>query len=216
MPPALPTIRLAALFAAALLATACSTSTTSGATANTTDTATPVATGHAGAQSSTPPAGTTPATVTPSGCDRLAWHAAPLTVTHTPPVPPVPVVTALRTGSHPTCRYDRIVFDLNGGTPGYGVRYVSRVTADPSDRPVTVPGGGSALLLITLHPAQGHGDTGTPTIATRVAALGYPMLKGYALTGDFEGRVTIALGLSVSTVIRVGELPGRLYVDVSY
>jgi peptidoglycan/xylan/chitin deacetylase (PgdA/CDA1 family) len=152
----------------------------------------------------------------PSGCDPLAWHSAPLTVSHTPAVPPVPSVTGIRTGSHSTCRYDRIVFDITGSIPGYNVRYVSRVNADPSDLPVTVPGGGSAYLLITLHPAQSHDNRGITTIAARSAALGYPMLKGYALAGDFEGYVTIALGLSATTVIRVGELSGRVYLDVSY
>jgi hypothetical protein len=81
---------------------------------------------------------------------------------------------------------------------------------------VTVPGGGTAFLLITLHPAQGHNDSGVTTIGTRSAALGYPMLKGYAVAGDHEGYVTIALGLAATTVVRVGELSGRLYVDVSY
>lgn len=152
----------------------------------------------------------------PPGCDPLAWHSAPLTVTHSPAVPPVPMVTDVRTGSHSTCRYDRIVFDIAGSIPGYSARFGSKVTADPSDLPVTVPGGGVAYLLITLHPAQGHDDRGARTIATRSAALGYPMLKGYALAGDHEGYATIALGLSATTMIRVGELPGRLYVDVSY
>jgi peptidoglycan/xylan/chitin deacetylase (PgdA/CDA1 family) len=154
-------------------------------------------------------------TVAP-GCDPLAWHSAPLTVTHSPAVPPVPTVTGIRSGSHPTCRYDRIVFDINGSTPGYNVRFVSKVVADPADLPVTVPGGGTAYLLVTLHPARGHDDSGTTTIATRSAALGYPMLKGFALAGDYEGYVTIALGLSATTVFRVGELSGRVYLDVSY
>jgi peptidoglycan-N-acetylglucosamine deacetylase len=152
----------------------------------------------------------------PPGCDPLAWHSAPLTVTHSPAVPPVPVVTGIRTGSHPTCRYDRIVFDITGSTPGYNVRYVPKVTADPSDLPVAVPGGGVAYLLITLHPAQGHNDRGATIIAIRSAALGYPMLKGFASAGDYEGYLTIAIGLSATTLIRVGELSGRLYLDVSY
>jgi hypothetical protein len=40
------------------------------------------------------------------------------------------------------------------------------------------------------------------------------MLKGYALAGDFEGVLTLALGLQAPTSIRVGELPGRLYIDL--
>jgi hypothetical protein len=40
------------------------------------------------------------------------------------------------------------------------------------------------------------------------------VLKGYALTGDFEGVLTLALGLPGTTSIRVGELPGRWFIDV--
>jgi hypothetical protein len=43
-----------------------------------------------------------------------------------------------------------------------------------------------------------------------------PRLKGYAVTGDFEGHLSIALGLASNTLIRVGELSGRVYLDVSY
>ena len=42
------------------------------------------------------------------------------------------------------------------------------------------------------------------------------MLKGYVVTGDFEGYISIALGLARTTMVRVGELSGRLYLDVRY
>ena len=42
------------------------------------------------------------------------------------------------------------------------------------------------------------------------------MLKGYAVIGDFEGHVSVAIGLAKSVQVRVGELSGRLYVDVAY
>ena len=150
------------------------------------------------------------------GCDTLAWKNAPISVAHSPSVPPVPVITGIRAGTHPECRCDRVVFDLNGATPGYQIRYLASVTADPSGQPVTVPGGGTAYLLMVLHPAQGHNAAGASTIPKRSAQLGYPSLKGYTVTGDFEGYVSIALGLSRAVQVRVGELPGRLYVDVSY
>jgi peptidoglycan-N-acetylglucosamine deacetylase len=149
------------------------------------------------------------------GCDSLSWKTTPLSVSHNPTVPPVPVVTGIRPGAHPECKYDRIVFDISGSTPGYEVRYVSSVTADPSNNPVSVPGNGSKFLLITLHPAQGHSDAGASTVP-KSAALGYPTLKGYAVAGDFEGHISIALGLSKIAQVRVGELPGRIYVDMAY
>jgi hypothetical protein len=150
------------------------------------------------------------------GCDALAWRNAPISVARSPVVPPVPVVTGIRAGTHPECRYDRLTFDLNGAMPGYQIRYVSSVTADPSGKAIIVPGGGTAYLLIVLHPAQGHNDAGSSTIPARSASLGYPSLKGYTVTGDFEGYATVALGLSHAGQLRVGELSKRLYVDVSY
>jgi len=93
---------------------------------------------------------------------------------------------------------------------------VTSVTADGSGNPVTVPGGGTKFLLITFHPAQGHTDDGANTIPTKSAALGYQMLKGYVVTGDFEGHVTVALGLAATVQVRVGELSGRVYIDVAY
>jgi hypothetical protein len=145
-------------------------------------------------------------------CDAGAWHAAPVTVTRQVAVPPVPRVTAIRTAAHPECGYDRVVLDITGPVPGYSIRYASQVTADPSGRTITVSG--RSYLLITLRPAQAHTDSGSATITPRARVLNYPMLKGYALAGDFEGVLTLALGLQAPTSIRVGELPGRLYIDL--
>jgi hypothetical protein len=43
------------------------------------------------------------------------------------------------------------------------------------------------------------------------------MLRGYAIVGDFEGYVSVALGLDDVVGFRVGELaePNRVYVDVA-
>jgi peptidoglycan/xylan/chitin deacetylase (PgdA/CDA1 family) len=150
------------------------------------------------------------------GCDAAPWRTAPVTVTRRVNVPPVPVVTGIRTGSHPECRYDRLVVDTSSAPPGYEIRYVTSVPPDAADRPVTIPGSGRRYLLITLYPAQAHTDAGTSAVARKSAALGYPMLKGYTLAEDFEGYVTVALGLAATTQIRTGVLPGRVFVDVAY
>jgi hypothetical protein len=135
-----------------------------------------------------------------------------VTVTHHPSVPPVPVVMRVRYAAHSAEGFDRIVFDIDGALPGYSVRYVSEVRADPSDRVVAVPG--RRYLLVVLNPAQAHRDSGTTTV-TGVHSLGLPMLRGYAIVGDFEGYVSIALGLDDVVGYRVGELPGRIYLDVA-
>jgi hypothetical protein len=147
-----------------------------------------------------------------SGCDAGAWRSAPVSVTHSVPVPGLPVVTAIRTAAHPECGYDRLVLDLNGPVPSYDVRYVAQVIADPSGMPITLAG--RSYLLITLRPAQAHTEAGATTIVRASKTVGYRVLKSYAVAGDFEGVFTVALGLTGTASIRVGELPGHLYIDV--
>ena len=149
----------------------------------------------------------------PPGCDDQPWQTTPAHVTRHFAVPPVPVITAIRTGTHPECGYDRIVFNFRGPMPGYDIWYVSKVVAGASGKSVSVPG--KRYLLITIHPAQGHAGSGASTIARLSASTGYPMLKGYAVTGDFDGVLSVAVGLAKATAFRVGRLPGRLYVDVA-
>jgi hypothetical protein len=122
------------------------------------------------------------------------------------------VVTGIRFAGHPQEGYDRIVFDIQGGLPGYTARYVSEVRADGSDKPVPVPG--TRFLLVVLNPAQAHTASGAVTVAG-IHNVGLPMLKAYAIAGDFEGHVSIALGLNATAGYRVGELPGRIYLDVA-
>jgi len=164
----------------------------------------------------TPKPGSPSVTTTAPGgggaTSQPAWSSGPVVVQHNPPVPPVPVVTAIRYAAHPEQGFDRIVFDISGALPGYSIRYVSSVRADPSDLPVAVPG--RRHLLVVLNPAQAHRDNGTATVSG-THRVNLPMLESYAVVGDFEGYVSIALGLDDVVGYRVGELPGRLYLDVA-
>jgi len=154
------------------------------------------------------PAGSTVA----AGCGNAPWHSGSVTVTHHVNVPPVPVVTAVRVAQHPECGYDRIVLDVRGPVPGYSVRYVQRVIADASGQVITMPG--ARYLVITLRPAQAHNEAGSSTVTGGVHNPAYPALASWALAGDFEGVVRIALGLAGPTSIRTGEIAGRIYLDV--
>jgi len=127
-------------------------------------------------------------------------------------VPPAPLITAVRTAEHRECGYDRLVLDITGRVPGYTIRYATRVTADPSGKPIALPG--RRYLLIILHPAQAHTSAGSATVARTVQVLDYRVMKAYVLAGDFEGVLTLAIGLRDTASIRVRELPGRLYVDL--
>lgn len=141
-----------------------------------------------------------------------SWTSGPVAVRHDVPVPPVPRITGIRSAFHPEDGYDRIVFDIAGALPGYEVRYVAQPFKDPSGLPANVPG--RRFLQITLQPAQAHTDAGQPMLP-RARTVNYPMLEAWAITGDFEGVVTVVLGLDDVIGYRVGELPGRVYVDVA-
>jgi hypothetical protein len=140
-------------------------------------------------------------------------------VTHDVTVPPVPQLVGIRSAAHPDEGYDRIVFDVDGQLPRYTVRYVDEVREDPSDLPVAMPG--RRYLLVVFTPAQAHTDAGTALIAPKRMDLDYPMMRGYVLVGDFEGYVSVAIGLDDVVGYRVGELPGqagrlgRIYLDVA-
>ncbi len=90
------------------------------------------------------------------------WQTGSLTVTHHVTVPPVPVVTAIRSGTHPECKYDRIVLDVTGATPGYTVHFVPKVIQDASGKTLVLPG--TRYLTIKLSPAQGHTTSGQASV----------------------------------------------------
>jgi hypothetical protein len=204
-------VRAAAVRKAAILAVVLGASS-SCATAIPAPNSTPA--GIAGSPSPSPsavPSSSAAASIS-AGCDSGPWHTSPISSARQVPVPPVPVIRAVRTATHPECGYDRLVLDISGPMPGYAIRYVAHVTADPSGTAVTLPG--RSYLLITLRPANAHTAAGAATITRRAQALSYPELSGYVLGGDFEGVVTLAVGLQSRAAIRVGEIPGHWYVDI--
>jgi hypothetical protein len=185
-------------------------------------TALAVAGGCAGGSSPGTPAGTPPptATSTPLTTEArqtttttspaTAWATTPTTVPHSPAVPPVPVLTGIRYAAHDG--YDRIVLDIPGALPGYSVKYVPEVSRDGSGEPVSIPG--KAFLLITLHPAQAHRANGAPTV-TGIHRTGLGTIQAYGIVGDYEGYVSIALGVNGVRKYHVGELSDRIYLDVA-
>jgi hypothetical protein len=162
--------------------------------------------------SSSPPGPTSP-TTQPIACAG-GWRTGSLTVTRQVSVPPVPVATAVRTGSHPDCKFDRLVIDFRGPTPGYSVSFAAKVIQDASGRTITMPG--TRYLVIRLEPAQAHTAAGRLTLPSGVQAVHDPMLRAWATSGDFEGVLHIALGLAGGSTYRVGELGGRIYLDVAW
>lgn len=128
---------------------------------------------------------------------------------------PVRTVVDVRTGAHEG--YDRVVFELDGGLPGYHVEYVDRPPHRcGSGDPVTLPGDG--WLEVRLTPARMHTDQGAATITDRSRELGYANLVALESTCDFEAVVSWVLGLRSPEPYRVLELqdPPRLVIDVRH
>lgn len=171
-----------------------------------------------GQPTSAPPATSQPASPSTSPALPIActdgWRTGSVTVTRQVAVPPVPVARAVRTGSHPDCKFDRLVIDVSGPIPGYSVSFVQKVTQDASGKIITMPG--TRYLVIRLSPAQAHTTAGQLTLPAGVQAVNDPMLRAWTTSGDFEGVLHIALGLAGGSKYRVGEAGSRIYLDVAW
>lgn len=184
-------------------------STTTGTTTSSSTTSSSSSTSSSPSPTSTAPTSTR--STTPRTSPGRGWTSGPTVVVRDLAVPPVPQLEHVRAAAHTSEGFDRIVFDFDGRLPGYQIRYVPTVVEDASGKTVAMPG--RRYLQVVLRPAQAH-DEGEHAVTGR-HDLGFPMLKGYVVAGDFEGVVTIALGLDDVVGYRVGELPGHLYIDVA-
>ena len=145
-------------------------------------------------------------------CAGLDWQEVTASKPRVMAVPPVPLATSIRMGTHPSCRYDRLVIHFTGRVPGYEVRYVSARAAGQAARRLAHRG--DRFLLVTLHPAQAHDHHGRQMIKPFSRAAPYPLLRGYAVVSDFEGALIMVAVVHRTRPFRVGVLHERLYVDV--
>lgn len=126
-----------------------------------------------------------------------------------------PRLVDIRAAHHPG--YDRIVFELSGGMPDVtAVRWATGLRLDPSDKPARVQG--NAFLVVRLGTTVAHDEAGSPTFGPLREAYGLPNLNHVVLLGDFEGQVSVGIGLMERTKIRrVFRLrdPDRFVIDIS-
>jgi hypothetical protein len=140
-------------------------------------------------------------------------NTSPRTVERTPA--PTPRLIDIRTGMHPA--YDRVVFELKRGAPGFDVRYVKNVRQDGSGNVLNLRG--DANIMVRLTPADAHDRDGHPTYDGPHRILtDYPNLREVRFAGDFEAMVSIGLGLRHKAGFRVFTLhnPTRIVVDVAH
>jgi len=132
----------------------------------------------------------------------------------------VPTLVAIRVGAHPEGGYDRAAFEFEG-SPGYQVGYRSEISYDGSGAPVDLEG--DAFIQVVFNPAQAHDDAGQSTLSSppvEPVEVDFATLEAYVLNGDFEGYVSVALGLDDKVGFNVEHLQMAnghhvVYVDVA-
>jgi hypothetical protein len=139
--------------------------------------------------------------------------AAPPSAAVTTAAPAVPLLVAVRVGSHRT--FDRVVWEFRGGVPTTRViRYVRELRADGSGEPVRIAG--SAILELTMFQANAHDEnTGQSTAPGRVVA-GLGNVIEVVQSGDFEATVSYGVGLArrQAYTLRTLRNPSRVVLDV--
>ena len=112
-------------------------------------------------------------------------------------------------------RFDRVVLRGRLGVPEYDVRRVRRVVADGSGQVIRL--GGRKRVRVLLRNARAHTDAGAPLLPRAVTPR-CSNLRQVKLASDFEGVVTIGLGLQRARGFRVFRLtaPTRVVVDVAH
>jgi len=164
--------------------------------------------------SPTPPA-PTPTVV--SSRVSYPWHwpgdvNRPGQVQHSYPVPPLPRLIAIGAGSHPAQQaeraYDRMSFTFTTTFPGYQFSFTKTLVADPSGKPVKLAGNG--VLKVTFRLAQAHTASGRSSVAVQPPAqLGLNRMASWAQAGDFEGVVTIGIGVTWPSSQSNPQIPVR-------
>jgi len=133
----------------------------------------------------------------------------------TPAASSTTLVTNARIGAH--CTYDRVVIDVKGALPPVTVKRVRELRYDASGE--KVPLAGKYFLEIKLSPAAGHTDAGKNVYrGPQLVRPGLPKLKGFALTGDFEGVVTFGAAFKTKPAFTTKHLhhPERFVLDIAH
>ncbi|MGH3721117.1 MAG: AMIN-like domain-containing (lipo)protein [Pseudonocardiaceae bacterium] len=131
-----------------------------------------------------------------------------------PPASGVPVLTGIRTGVHPT--FDRVVLDFSGSPPKVSSRFVDELIRDGRSDIEWLTGAAFATVVAT--PAQAHDDAGHPSYPgpQKFRTRNLTNVMAVGITGDFEGYLSIGVGMRKQTWVKVFTLdaPTRVVIDV--
>jgi hypothetical protein len=113
--------------------------------------------------------------------------------------------------------FDRVVFEFQGGVPGFHLEYVDHPVRDcGAGEPQDIAG--DAHLEVRMSPANAHTEEGKPTVPEREIKPGLPNVREIQRTCDFEAVVTWVIGVGSPNRFRAFELadPPRLVVDIDH
>jgi hypothetical protein len=121
----------------------------------------------------------------------------------------VPVLTSVK--ARHVGDVDRVVFRFRGGVPsGVHTSWGDTLVHDGSGIPVRVAG--ATVLSVFMNNAVAHDAHGSTAPARTAFAL--PNVVTAVGAGDFEGVVTVGLGVQKRTTVRVVTQAHRVVVDV--
>ncbi|OXM65148.1 MULTISPECIES: AMIN-like domain-containing (lipo)protein [Amycolatopsis] len=130
--------------------------------------------------------------------------------------PGVATMTSIRTGLN--TGFDRIVLDMTGPPPQVTHRWTDELRADGSGEIVWLTG--EHFLAVTTTPARAHDDNGNRTYPgpDKFRTRNLRNVMAVAVTGDYEGYVSIGLGTRNQSWVRVFTLtaPTRVVIDVGH
>jgi hypothetical protein len=128
--------------------------------------------------------------------------------------PSTSFLTNIRGGRHAT--FDRVVLDFSGPVPATPTsQWVRTLVADASGQRVPLPG--NKFLRVVGHSAAASlGGRSTYPGRTRFTTPQLRNVRAVALVGDFEGVLSVGLGVRHTSWVHVFTLtgPSRLVIDV--
>ncbi|MGH3982112.1 MAG: AMIN-like domain-containing (lipo)protein [Pseudonocardiaceae bacterium] len=131
-----------------------------------------------------------------------------------PPAPEIPVLTGIRTATHPT--FDRIVLDFSGPRPQVSFRFVDELVRDGSGETEELPG--AAFAEVRMTPAQAHDDAGNSSYPgpRKFRTANLNNVTAIAITGDYEAYLSVGVGMRKQTWVKAFTLdaPTRVVIDV--
>lgn len=132
-------------------------------------------------------------------------------------VDPIPVLRGIRAAAQKG--FDRVVLEFDGPVPGYRAEYVPQVVEDATGEPVELTG--KAFLQVAVQTATMDDSVqgGSRVYGGPVRLLPkLDQVREVLVAGDFEGVLTVGLGLDGRRAFRVTALssPSRLVIDLAH